>query len=884
MIFEKPALSALGNESDVEQKFLFPLLAGDAPDGLAHDTADIHTKINIRKFVIGKGKEQKSYFPDYLITRGGVPLIVVEGKAPGANLEDAFREARLYASELNGCYPSGVNPLKRAIATDGTRLLAGSTDQAQPKYDISYQDINPYSQEFSEFLSEFGSEGLGSAYDALKPLLRPRRYWKPRKGVGGAAIQKEEVGLNTFGATISADFAHIFNPVSRSDRAKIARDAYIPSKRRERYVEPIDRVIRAATPPSEAKSRTIDDTSSPTEIIKAFRSNRPLEHQVLLIVGSAGAGKTTFVDHLQEVALPSDVRSKTIWLRIDMNPAPIARGEVYDWLRREIVRGCEVAHPEIDFDDLETIKAIHSVEVNQFRKGVGRLLEGDKSAYNAKLYDVLVEASGNLHTKALNYSRYLSTERGKLLVIVLDNCDKRLRDEQLLMFEAAQWLQKEFRGLVVLPLREETYDNHRNEPPLDTALKDLVFRIEPPPFQRILISRVQMVMRDMQKGGLKTLKYKLPNGIQVEYPASDQAYYLTSIMRSIFEHNLHVRRLIVGLSGRNMRRALEIFLEFCTSGHISEDHILSIRRSEGQYVLPLGLVTTVLLRSSQRFYDSDRAYLKNLYSSDERDIRPHYFVRLLMLRWLSERFNSQGPTRLKGYFKIGEMRAELSRYGVDEVVFIRELEKLTKAFCILTEDFRTDNLTDDDLVSLSPAGVVHLQMTSDVYYLAAIAEDTWFDSEASANAIAERIKYAARHYQPRTALANAGDVLNLISRMREDNLASVEASFTNTDFGKFTDLGPAFRSLTNFEKSVLPAPWVGAMRTYAPGQVHQGQIVNVKNFGIFVDLQPGLTGLIHATQLPNAYGKEPSLAVGEWVQVRIETIDDAKLRIGLTLA
>lgn len=69
------------------------------------------------------------------------------------------------------------------------------------------------------------------------------------------------------------------------------------------------------------------------------------------------------------------------------------------------------------------------------------------------------------------------------------------------MFEAAQWLQREFRCLVVLPLRDETYDNHRDQPPLDTALKDLVFRIEPPMFQQVLVSRVQLAMRALDTGG-----------------------------------------------------------------------------------------------------------------------------------------------------------------------------------------------------------------------------------------------------------------------------------------------------------------------------------------------------------------------------------------------
>ena len=195
----------------------------------------------------------------------------------------------------------------------------------------------------------------------------------------------------------------------------------------------------------------------------------------MILVGSAGAGKSTFVDYLQDVALPADVRAKTLWIRIDTNPAPISRDEIYPWLREEIIRGCVEANPRMDFASLEGLKAVHSNEVNAFRKGIGRLYGSTRGLYNSKLADMLTEINSNRHTVAVNTVRYCCNQKGVLLIIVLDNSDKRLREEQLLMFEAAQWLQREFRGLVLLPLREETYDNHRNEPPLDTALKDWSF-------------------------------------------------------------------------------------------------------------------------------------------------------------------------------------------------------------------------------------------------------------------------------------------------------------------------------------------------------------------------------------------------------------------------
>ncbi|WP_284257630.1 S1 RNA-binding domain-containing protein [Acidocella aquatica] len=884
MQFEKPASADMSTESDVEQKFIYPLLVAEAPSGLGFAGAGIQTKANLKSFAIGKGNTSKIYYPDYIVMMSGMPLIIVEAKAPGIDLAEAFREARLYAIELNAVYPTGLNPASKVIATNGSRLLAGLADQADPKHDLSYDEIGPTSEKMSKFTAEFGFKAVKADYEKLLPRFRPQKLWKPRKLVGGGATQREEVALNTFGATISADFSHIFNPINHQDRVAIVKLGYISSKRRERYIEPIDRIIRAATPPSISRSRTIENTAAPNEIIKTFRTGRKLEQQVLLLIGSAGAGKTTFVDYLQEVALPADIKAKTVWVRINMNPAPISRSEIYDWLRREIVEGLRLASPQTDFDDLDVIKAVHAPDITTFRKGIGRLLEKDTAAWNAKLADILSSLMSDLHKTALAMTRYLIAQTGKLLVIVLDNCDKRLRDEQLLMFEAAQWLQREFTGLVVLPLREETYDNHQNEPPLDTALKDLVFRIEPPLFQNILQSRVQMALNSIATKGSKMLRYSLPNGMHVDYPASDQAYYLSSIMRSIFDHGLHVRRLIVGLSGRNMRRALEIFLEFCTSGHISEPEYLKIRQSKGQYVLPLQLVTTVLLRLNQRFYDSSHAYLKSLVQVDEHDARVNYFVRLMIIRTLLGRMDVHGPKRLKGYEHVGVIRRELSGYGVEDAVFARELENLVRGFCVITEDYRVENLTDEDLIALAPAGLVHNQMMADVYYLAAVAEDTWFFKKDMADGIAARIKSEETHYTPATSFSNAADLIKMLRASRERERSAIDAFRDPKAFDDLTDLTKSLHAVEKFERSIVPPPWYGSHVRYPVGSTHLATVLAIKDFGIFVNMEPELDALIPASKMKAEFMSDPAFTIGSVIHVKIIQMDQFNRRMAVVPA
>ena len=64
--------------------------------------------------------------------------------------------------------------------------------------------------------------------------------------------------------------------------------------------------------------------------------------------------------------------------------------------------------------------------------------------------------------------KFIKEYYSKVPIIVLDNCDKRDKSDQLLMFEVAQWLRSQFRCIVLLPMRDTTYDQYKSEPPLDT--------------------------------------------------------------------------------------------------------------------------------------------------------------------------------------------------------------------------------------------------------------------------------------------------------------------------------------------------------------------------------------------------------------------------------
>jgi hypothetical protein len=144
------------------------------------------------------------------------------------------------------------------------------------------------------------------------------------------------------------------------------REAYVPSLRRERYLEPIDRLIRNAVIPATSRLPTLEDTSVATELSNVLRNRKNLDHEVLLLVGSVGSGKSTFVDYVSVVALPQELREKTVWARINLNDAPLSMDVAYRWIAGSVTAELRTAIPDEDIDDLPTLQKILAPELSRF--------------------------------------------------------------------------------------------------------------------------------------------------------------------------------------------------------------------------------------------------------------------------------------------------------------------------------------------------------------------------------------------------------------------------------------------------------------------------------------------------------------------------------------
>ena len=102
---------------------------------------------------------------------------------------------------------------------------------------------------------------------------------------------------------------------------------------------------------------------------------------------------------------------------------------------------------------------------------------------------------------------------------------------------------------------------------------------------------------------------------------------------------------------------------------------------------------------------------------------------------------------------------------------------------------------------------------------------------------------------------------------------------------KVIDFNREENKISLSRKQLVPDPWAVIDDNYQVGERYDGKVVSLTDFGAFIELEPGLEGLIHVSQISEDRVEVPGdvLNVGEDVVVKILDIDKDERRIKLSM-
>ncbi|MGI6555233.1 MAG: 30S ribosomal protein S1 [Bacillota bacterium] len=86
-------------------------------------------------------------------------------------------------------------------------------------------------------------------------------------------------------------------------------------------------------------------------------------------------------------------------------------------------------------------------------------------------------------------------------------------------------------------------------------------------------------------------------------------------------------------------------------------------------------------------------------------------------------------------------------------------------------------------------------------------------------------------------------------------------------------------------KQLQQNPWELAAEKYAPGSIVEGKVLRIAPFGAFVEVEPGVEGLVHISQLANEHVEktEDVVSIGDVVPVKILSVDPEAQRMSLSI-
>ncbi|QQE76828.1 30S ribosomal protein S1 [Alicyclobacillus sp. SO9] len=86
-------------------------------------------------------------------------------------------------------------------------------------------------------------------------------------------------------------------------------------------------------------------------------------------------------------------------------------------------------------------------------------------------------------------------------------------------------------------------------------------------------------------------------------------------------------------------------------------------------------------------------------------------------------------------------------------------------------------------------------------------------------------------------------------------------------------------------KEAAPSPWDEYTEEFQEGDIVEGEVKRLVDFGAFVELKPGLEGLVHVSQISQQHVAHPedALSVGDKVNVKILSFEPERKRVSLSI-
>jgi len=388
-------------------------------------------------------------------------------------------------------------------------------------------------------------------------------------------------------------------------------------------------------------------TEEGKELSEAIRRVQEMQRrEFVLIVGTKGSGKSTFVERFFKDVLPKDLAESTVIMRVELDGCGCDASTIIKWLDEHLLEIAERAVFPDRPPNYEELRGMYWREYERWRDGPYKYLyERDKDAFKDEFGKHLEKRREERpHEYIMHLIHRVVFGLGKVSCVIFDNADHFDIPFQEAVFRYAHSLYTDCLCMDLLPITDTTSWQLSRQGPLQSFFTDSYY-LPTPPTQTILQKRIAYIDRMIEEEKPEVGRgYFMGRGIPLSI---ENLQGFTQSLQALFLQTGFVAQWIEKFSNQDIRRSLTLVRELVASPYVKVHELLKAFVGKTAMEVSVDDAKLAIIRGKYDIYPvGTNNFVQNVFTlATDVDTSPLLGARIL--DYLNTAWSDEGDPQLR---------------------------------------------------------------------------------------------------------------------------------------------------------------------------------------------------------------------------------------------